>query len=204
MFSLIPFSSLILTSRIAHISRDGRDLVVLSEKRRVLFIRNFERICRGETTFERAGHVLNIQPEDICSCLGFEHVRVSQSPFVVARVHVGLQLQGLYIFTYGPDLSAKAAFVRSSLAGSRPIGCMQLTDHRMFFTWEDRRRREDIPMLEDAGNALELPPPPTEIPSLDLEFGLPPWLARHSGYSFMTSVPLSAGCVFVYGSPQRV
>jgi hypothetical protein len=45
----------LFTSRIAHVSRDGRDLVVLSEKHRVVFIQDFERICRGETTFERAG-----------------------------------------------------------------------------------------------------------------------------------------------------
>jgi hypothetical protein len=65
-----------LTSRIAQVSRDGRDLVVLSETHRVVFIRDFECICRGETTFERAGHVLDLRPEDICYYLGFEHARV--------------------------------------------------------------------------------------------------------------------------------
>jgi hypothetical protein len=61
--------------------------VVLSEKHHVIFIRDFERICRGETTFERAGVVLGISPEDACRCLGFEHgrvcvatVRISQAP----------------------------------------------------------------------------------------------------------------------------
>jgi hypothetical protein len=51
--SLIPFSSgkpLMLTSYIARVSRDGRDLVVLSHQHHVIFIRDFERICRGETT----------------------------------------------------------------------------------------------------------------------------------------------------------
>jgi hypothetical protein len=64
---------------------------------RVVFIRDFERICRGETTFERAGLVLGIRPEDVCSYLGFEHgrvcvatVRISQSTFVIARVNVVL------------------------------------------------------------------------------------------------------------------
>jgi hypothetical protein len=50
--------------------------VILSAERRVIFIRDFERICRGETTFERAGLVLGIRPEDICSYLIFEHGRV--------------------------------------------------------------------------------------------------------------------------------
>jgi hypothetical protein len=97
---LVPLGShrdFILTSRVAHVSRDGRDLVVMSHKRRVVFIQDFERICRGDTTFERAGLALYIEPEDICSYLGFEHGRVcvatvciSQSPLVIARVHVGL------------------------------------------------------------------------------------------------------------------
>jgi hypothetical protein len=50
--------------------------VVLSEKHRVVLIRDFERICRGETTFECAGVVLGLRPEDICYDLGFEHGRV--------------------------------------------------------------------------------------------------------------------------------
>jgi hypothetical protein len=72
---------------------------------------------------------------------------------------------------------------------------MQLTDHRIFFTWEDRRRREDIPIFEDAEKALKLPPPPMEVPSLDREFGIPLWIGKHGGYSIMTSVPLGADCV---------
>ena len=44
---------------------------------------------------------------------------------------------------------------------SDPISCMQLTDRRIYFTWEDARRREDVPLFEDAENAQELPPPVT-------------------------------------------
>ncbi|KAH9026256.1 hypothetical protein EDB83DRAFT_1927333 [Lactarius deliciosus] len=68
----------ILTPRVAHVSRDGRDLVVLSDRRRkgVVFIRDFERICRGEISLEQAGLVLNIPPGYICCYLGFEHGRV--------------------------------------------------------------------------------------------------------------------------------
>jgi len=135
----------------AHVSRDGRDLVVLSGKRRIVFIRDFESVCRSETSLEQAGLSLNIQSQDECCYLGFEHGRVC-----VATI------QGLYIFTFGPDLSAKAAFVRPSkkpTAGSQPISCLQLTDRRIYFMWEDVRRRGDIPLFEDAENAQELPPP---------------------------------------------
>ena len=72
----LPFGCRILTSRIVQVSSDGRDLVILSGERRVVFIQDFERICRGETTFEWAGLVLGIRPEEICSYLIFQHGRV--------------------------------------------------------------------------------------------------------------------------------
>jgi hypothetical protein len=60
----------------AHVSRDGRDLVVLASRLRVLLVRDFERICRGETTLKDSGHALRIQPPDECCYLAFEHGRV--------------------------------------------------------------------------------------------------------------------------------
>jgi len=146
---------------------------VVSERHRVVFIRDFERICRGETTFERAGLVLGIRPEDTCYALGFEHGRVC-----VATI------QGLYIFTFGPDLSAnlKAAFVRphkDPSVWSRPNSCVELTDRCIYFTWTDSRRREDIPLFRDAENAQELPPPPIP-PILNLEFEVPTWHGLHT------------------------
>jgi len=168
----------------ARVSRDGRDLVVLLEKR-VIFIRDFEQICEGETTFEQARTVLDLRPEDICYDLGFDHGRIC-----VATVH------GLYIFTFGPDLSAKAAFVRPSNDPSdRPSlkGCMQITDRRIYFTWEDSRGRQDIPLFEDAENARELPPSTSFIGDL-LAFEDPTvmglMMARHSVFDSN-----SVGCV---------
>ena len=64
-------------------------------------------------------------------------------------------------------------------------GCMQLTDRRIYFTWRDAGRRDDIPLFEDAENAEELPPPIT--PTLDPELAL-----CERGYSFVRSVPLDA------------
>ncbi|KAI9444181.1 hypothetical protein H4582DRAFT_2071752 [Lactarius indigo] len=153
----------------AHVSRDGHDLALLLDGRRVVFIRDFERICRGEISLEQARLVLGI-PQDTCYYLGFEHGRVCVAT-----------MKGLYIFTFGPDLSSKAVFVRPSkkaLPRSYPISCMQLTDRRIYFTWEDARRRQDIPLYEDAENAQELPPPIT--PNLDLEFQVTLWMARHA------------------------
>jgi hypothetical protein len=92
--SKIPFgsrSNFILTTRIAHVSRDGRDLAILSEKDRVVFIQDFEPIYRGETTLERAALVLGLRPEDISYGLGFAHghicvatVRISQTSHVIS------------------------------------------------------------------------------------------------------------------------
>jgi hypothetical protein len=79
-----------------------------------------------------------------------------------------LWIQGLYIFTFSPDLSAKALFVQPSknpTAESQPISCMQLTDHRIYFMWEDVRHRGDIPLFEDAENVQErlLPIAPADL-----------------------------------------
>ena len=70
----------------------------MSLERRVVFIQDFERICRGETSIKRAGLSLNIRrTQDQCRYLGFEHgrvcvatVRISPAPFVIAHVDVGL------------------------------------------------------------------------------------------------------------------
>ncbi|KAH9174787.1 hypothetical protein EDB89DRAFT_471990 [Lactarius sanguifluus] len=152
------------------VSEDGRDLVVLSGKRRVMFIRDFERICRGETSLEQAGLILSIQPEDTCHYLDFEHSHVC-----VATT------QGLYIFAFDRDNSARAAFVRPSESApdrspSYPISCLQLTEGRLYFTWENTRRRQDVPLFEDPENAQELSRP--IAPPLDLDFQMSPWIVQ--------------------------
>lgn len=176
---------------IARVSRDGRDLVVLSRQHHVIFIRGFERVCRGETTFEQAGLVLGIQPEAMCYDLGFEEgrvcvatVRISQALLVVSGVYVGLQLQGLYVFTFRTGLLAQAAFVRPSntLVQSWPARCIQVTNDRLYLTWDDSSRRQDIPMFEDAANAQDLPPPITPIHDIDIVV-MEHWNGQ-GGYSF--------------------
>jgi hypothetical protein len=75
---------------------------------------------------------------------------------------------------------------------------MQLTDRRIYFTWGDYKRRQDIPLFEDAENAQELPSPPT-TPVLDPAFEVPPimgiWVGQHGGYFFTKPVPLRADFV---------
>ena len=61
---------------IAHVSRDGRDLVISTTSYRVVLIRDFERICRGETSLLDAGQVLGLLPGDECYRMAFEHGRV--------------------------------------------------------------------------------------------------------------------------------
>ena len=70
---------------------------------------------------------------------------------------------------------------------SDPTNCVQLTDRRIYFTWTDATRREDIPLIEDAENALGILSaliPSTLNPQVPLE--------EYGGCSFTTSVPLSA------------
>jgi hypothetical protein len=78
----------------------------------------------------------------------------------------------------------------SEYSDTFPRGCIQLTDHRIYFTWEDSSRRENIPLFEDAENVQELPPPITPI--VDVNFNT---LVRRgqqerefSGYSFTMGV----------------
>ena len=82
---------------IAHVSRDGRDLVIMASRDRLLLIRDFERIFRGDTSIAAAGQVLRLLPGDECCYLAFEHGRVcvaTVSPFVfhtlLACAHVSL------------------------------------------------------------------------------------------------------------------
>ena len=200
---------IMLTSCIVRVSKDGRDLGVISEKHRIVFIRDFERICRGESTFEQAGLVLGIQPKLKCCGFGFFKdgrvcvitVRISQASLVNSRIYVDFQIQGLYIFTFGPDLSAKAAFVRTpKLSDTYPRGCIQLTNHRIYFTWQDSTRRQNIPLFEDAENVQGLPPPITPIFDADLKallkFGQQQW--ESSGYTFNKWVLLSADSDMVF------
>jgi len=96
------------------------------------------------------------------------------------------QLHGLYIVNLnrGPSIdSAKVVFVRPYLTSTsgphQPISCTQLTDRRIYFSWEDARRR-DIPLFKDGEHRPEPSPPgtpsiaepsPEARPWVDFEFG---------------------------------
>jgi hypothetical protein len=76
---------------------------------------------------------------------------------------------------------------------------MQLTDHRIYFTWEDSSRRQEISLFDDAENVQELPPPITPIDDFDFEHSIRvgQWSRRHSGYSFTLLGANSDTCCFV-------
>ena len=50
--------------------------MILTTTSRLIFIREFERICRGEISLTLAGEVLRLSPSDQCLYLAFEHGRV--------------------------------------------------------------------------------------------------------------------------------
>ncbi|KAH9962255.1 hypothetical protein BC827DRAFT_1199936 [Russula dissimulans] len=166
----------------AHVSRDGRDLVVLTSKIRVLVIRDFERICRGEISLEDAGQIVRLSPRDKCHYLAFEHGRVC-----IASVG------GLYIFTVDRDTSIdslKVVLVRPFLGSTTPqhaISCMQLTDRRIYFTWDEPNRR-DLPLYEDDESAPE--PSSPRFSSVIEPLGLP-WIDFDLDPEESTSV----GCI---------
>jgi len=157
--------------------------VILTTTNRVIFIRDFERICRGEVGLAAAGEVLRLSLGDKCFYLAFEHGRVCLAtvrvflhiprcshvtylsptlfflPFLSSPLFL-LQRHGLYIVNVdrSPSIdSAKVVLVRPYVNPTprtyRPITCMQLTDRRVYFTWEDARRRDDVPLYKERGNA---------------------------------------------------
>ena len=67
-------------------------------------------------------------------------------------------------------------------AHSHDISCIQLTDRRVYFTWDDAKRRPDIPLFKDERTGLDLLSPTASASStveqldelqdrVDLEFG---------------------------------
>jgi len=108
---------------------------------------------------------------------------------LLARTHdffPFLQLHGLYIINVdaSPSIdSAKVVLVQPYLDSAprphHPISCMQLTDRRVYFTWEDARRR-DVPLFKDEEDVPESSSPRT--PSVAEEFYEPwPWVDLEFG-----------------------
>src|SRR5258708_10456986 len=61
---------------LAHVSRDGRDLAIMTTRSHVFLIRDFERVCRGEASLETSGLELHLSDQADCFYLAFEHGRV--------------------------------------------------------------------------------------------------------------------------------
>ena len=73
-----------------------------------------------------------------------------------------------------------AVFVRPSEEPDRLMSCMQLTDRRIYFTWGNARRRQDLPMFKDEENERELPRR-RSIPQVGLQAML--WGGHYGGHS---------------------
>ena len=150
--------------------------MILTTRSRVIFIRDFERICRGEISLGLAGEVLRLSLSDQFFCLAFEHGRVCVTTVRVFSTHstllarhlslskllflsfpaLLLQLHGLYVVNVDRSHSidsAKVVLVRPYVdptPGSyHAITCVELTDRRVYFTWEDAGRRNDVPLYKE-------------------------------------------------------
>jgi hypothetical protein len=103
-------------------------------------------------------------------------------------------MRGLYVFTFGSDLSVKAVFLRPTDWTAPWLrrgwsGGVRLTDGRIFFRLQDDRRRRDLPLFEDV--EIELPPPIP--PTLVGDFEGPPVVeGRRGGPSFLKSASSDA------------
>lgn len=128
--------------------------MVLSEKHRVVFIRDFEGICHGETTFERAGVVLGIPPEDTCRNLDLEHgrvcvatVRISQTPCDPRYSLLFLDRGALYLhlrpWAFGEGC------VRATLRRTGSSHELHATHGPSYILYVGAKRRRDLPMSKD-------------------------------------------------------
>jgi hypothetical protein len=86
---------------------------------------------------------------------------------VLTHVLSFFQSIGLYIIAVDRDRGdlndlAKVLFVQPfssvgpTAAHLREISCIQVTDRRVYFTWDDARRRLDIPLFKDEKPGLDL------------------------------------------------
>ncbi len=99
------------------------------------------------------------------------------------------QFLGLYIIAVDRDQGdstdlAKIVLVQPFVraARSREVSCLQLTDRRVYFTWDDAKRRRDITLFKDEKNTLDLlsPGASSTVEQLDDPWGPMPFeVGRH-------------------------
>ncbi len=150
----------------------------MTTRNHVFLIQDFERVCRGEASLETSGLDLHLSDQADCFYLAFEHGRVcvvtvrisysgSCSPTHVLSFDFDFdffQSFGLHIITIDRDqgdstdlakIMLVQPFVRFTAAHSYEISCLQLTDRRVYFTWDDAKRRRDITLFKDEKNTLD-------------------------------------------------
>ena len=137
---------------------------------------------------------------------------------LAARTHVlsfdfeFFQSLGLYIIAVDRDqgdstnlakIMLVQPFVRFTAAHRREISCMQLTDRRVYFTWDDAKRRRDITLFKDEKNTLDLlsPGASSTVEQLDDPWGPMPFeVGRHyhtlihSAAHVLTNNSFALGC----------
>ena len=140
----------------------------MTARNRVLLYRDFERIRRGEIGPVAAGRFLRLSSGDRCLALAFKHRRLCIATVCIfLRIPRYLnswlpppraQLHALYIINLSHSTDTDPAkvvtvwpYLNSAPTSNHGFSCMQLTDRRIYFTWEDARRR-DVPLLKDEGN----------------------------------------------------
>jgi hypothetical protein len=109
-----------LPPSIAHVSRDGRDLAIMASEHRVLLIRDFQRLCRGETSIGEAGQVLHLLPGEECLYLAFEHGRVCAA--TVCRFYTLISFLYIYI-SFGSFMGFISSTLTKAIPSTRQRSC---------------------------------------------------------------------------------
>ncbi|KAA1477050.1 hypothetical protein DENSPDRAFT_884770 [Dentipellis sp. KUC8613] len=155
-----------------HVSEDGRDLVILCERECVILIENFERICRQECTFADIAVELRLGPgASLSTYLALEHGRVCVATTdKLLILHLDASAHGVKPPQRAPHLFRQPlpSFPRLAVHGVPPLdshlafvalSCVQLSDRRVFFTWNAAHRPPDLELYQDPDES----PQPTTL-----------------------------------------
>jgi hypothetical protein len=76
----------------------------MSSRSDVFLVRDFERICRGETSLETSGPVLHLPEQIECVYLAFEHGRVCVATVRISNSALARELISFLPFFFSPSI----------------------------------------------------------------------------------------------------
>ncbi|KDQ52898.1 hypothetical protein JAAARDRAFT_446095 [Jaapia argillacea MUCL 33604] len=152
-----------------HVSNDGRDLAVLLDPETVVIIHGFERVIKGEATLTSTSLRVSISaPHPQSVYLAFEFGKVAlalgSGIYVVTLANHGIMPHPNTLLPEErielqrspfPDISISRAVGFDDYDTLLEIGCLQMTETALFFTWNPSRTSSSYHELEASSSQLD-------------------------------------------------